>query len=152
MSNTMNKETEIIEGNKLIAEFMGFIWEEKYNGFYKPNPEWDIYNGKKSWTEKIDAGKAKYHTSWDWLMPVCKKIIEMYFDKREDIFSGLTNVDIEITWRAVVDFIDFWNDDTKEKIIWSNCPVHKQQLKWRHSPKNSWYNTTKKPPMNKINR
>lgn len=56
--------TEIEEGNRLIAEFMGFpprqstigeIWPEPKNSFFvHDNPQ--------------------YHSSWDWLMPVVEKI------------------------------------------------------------------------------
>jgi hypothetical protein len=56
----------IEEGNKLIAEFMGLKSEwKKY-----PNPQLDRLEVDKGthWDE------AKYHTSWDWLMPVVEKI------------------------------------------------------------------------------
>ena len=43
---------EIIEGNKLIAEFLG---QEKLTG-------------------RISDEHRQFHTSWDWLMPVCKKL------------------------------------------------------------------------------
>jgi hypothetical protein len=49
----MKNETEIIEGNKLIAEFMNH--EEDYD-------EHGVWQ------------KLQYHSSWDWLMPVVEKI------------------------------------------------------------------------------
>ena len=58
-------------------------------------------------------------SDWNDLMPVCKKIIESYFDKRTEIFAGLHEVDIEKTFNAVVDFIIFWNDDTIPKMTWT---------------------------------
>jgi len=44
-------ENEIIEGNRLIANFLGFQ-----------------YNSQKTYLNQ------KYHSSWDWLMPVVNKI------------------------------------------------------------------------------
>ncbi len=49
------KEEEI-EGNKLIAEFMGSVYDGVYYRF--PN------------TERWTIGNMEYHSSWDWLMPV----------------------------------------------------------------------------------
>lgn len=105
--------TKEIEGNILIGGFMGEKQElTSQINFWILLPGYSL----KRWINVVDL---KYHTSWDWLMPVCKKIIEMYFDRREDIFKGLHNCDINETWKAVVRFIKFWNDDTQEKIIWS---------------------------------
>ncbi len=59
-------------------------------------------------------------SDWNELMNVCKKIIGMYFDKREDIFAGLKECDIKKTYKACVDFIHFWNDDKQIKIEWNN--------------------------------
>lgn len=58
-------------------------------------------------------------TDWNTLMKVCKKIIEMYFDRRQDIFSGLHKCDIKATYKGCVEFIKFWNDDTQKKIVWN---------------------------------
>jgi hypothetical protein len=58
-------------------------------------------------------------TDWNTLMKVCKKIIEMYFAERERIFSGLHACDIKATYKACVEFIKFWNDDTKKKLTWN---------------------------------
>lgn len=58
-------ENNIVEGNKLIAEFMGYkIWYKDGNKIHveispervQPISEW-----------------SKYHSSWDCLMDVCKK-------------------------------------------------------------------------------
>ena len=56
-------EKEIIEGNKLIAEFMGIkIIQSRYGCNHPlvtcPYP---------------DYSNLKYHSSWDWLMPVVEK-------------------------------------------------------------------------------
>ena len=85
----MNK-SEIIEGDKLIAEFM---------------------------REKATGG---YHQSWDWLMPVVEKIWNMqghrtsifYFEPEEGVTIYGNNESVNnITdcWCAVVEFIKWYN-------------------------------------------
>ena len=61
------EQKEIIEGNKLIAEFMGAAksWYGDYMIFTVDNPQY---------TGKINHSDIKYHSSWDWLMPVVEKI------------------------------------------------------------------------------
>ncbi len=88
------------ENNKLIAEFMGMITSENDSSmmiFKTPNGNDIIY-----------LDELKYHTSWDWLMPVVYKILwlEDYEDESyEDIHSGLTNALLSQTYEAVVEFI-----------------------------------------------
>tara|TARA_R110002020_G_scaffold272495_1_gene487633 strand:+ start:84 stop:374 length:291 start_codon:yes stop_codon:yes gene_type:complete len=85
------------ENNKLIAEFMqkgsvGF-------GLYD-------YNGKH-----YKLYELKFHTSWDWLMPVVQKIGDDYYNTPfDETYSKLTeqyeNIwTIEDTYNAVVEFI-----------------------------------------------
>lgn len=99
-------EQEIFEGNKLITEFMG--------GYVSEDGDFYIEDDSNPWPDDIG-----YNLSWDWLMPVCKKIINMYFDRREYIFEGLTEVDLDKTFKAVVEFIKFWNDPAQEKLTWT---------------------------------
>lgn len=56
------KEQEILEGNKLIADFMGWIHHED-----------------KAYDEK-EMRELKHHSSWDWLMPVVEKITDNKVD------------------------------------------------------------------------
>lgn len=61
-------QEEILEGNKLIAEFMGFAYLDDFN--YPEQNEVGWYN-----SEGDCCGKELYfHSSWDWLMPVVEKI------------------------------------------------------------------------------
>jgi hypothetical protein len=136
-------QEEIIEGNKTIAEFMG----------YKYLPE-HILNGEKGAFVKDDKlsihaefiGKqfcAKYRTSWDWLMPVVEKINTManvriqvgicsitrlYINTRR--YAKENNISLEEVppiaesdeesfignvWLAVVEFIKWYNIQTVSK-------------------------------------
>lgn len=66
-------KTDIIEGNKLIAEFMeytignlqGWVSGNNFCSYKKENGE--IVN-------PVKVENLKYHSSWDWLMPVVAKI------------------------------------------------------------------------------
>ena len=114
-------EKEIIEGNKLIAEFMG---DFKLIKEFKPEPDVDItYMWKKisnksfgydttDWrdysTDTEYSDRVCYNSSWDWLMPVCTKIGEIYeygeYIKKSSGFL-IDAKDIKATWENVVEFI-----------------------------------------------
>ncbi len=103
----MATEKEIQEGNKLIAEFMGYEIEQKY--FIT-----DISIARKN-GEQYFASKLKYHSSWDWLMPAAKKSVDyVKVDTagsrlQQDILRGTRLMDIEECWLAVVKFISWYN-------------------------------------------
>lgn len=68
-------EQKIIEGNKLIAEFMELGWEtikevciSNLKKYGHRNP--DYLNNPMYWN--------CYHSSWDWLMPVVEKIEHLF--------------------------------------------------------------------------
>jgi hypothetical protein len=60
-------ENNTVSGNRLIAEFMGFVRKNRA----VDSCGWKQWNiAPFGWFEDEDL---KYHTSWDWLMPVIKK-------------------------------------------------------------------------------
>ena len=69
--------------NKLIAEFMELR-------------EW------------LNESELKYHTSWDWLMPVVQRCYDSGAEGQciGDITMHLTEGNLEGTYRAVVDYIE----------------------------------------------
>jgi hypothetical protein len=121
----MNKK--ILENNKLIAEFMGNKLFYDLVGDVEKNSSW------------VDAkfNVAKYHTSWDWLMPVIENIKEFNYNKRIILhrFSfGLNYVVMKVelnrrffdekrmvsnnflkqTYDLVVEFIKWYNKKTND--------------------------------------
>ena len=81
------------DANKLIAEFMG----DKFS----------------------DVAEMKYHTSWDWLMPVVEKCLVGEAEQSEEIsnttikniYEGICNQDISFAYQAVVEFINEYNQN-----------------------------------------
>ena len=71
------KTQTVLEGNKLIAEFMGAIFHKDWTSAIYKIPQ-DTYEyiinptpvSSKFWM----ADEMCYHSSWDWLMPVVDKI------------------------------------------------------------------------------
>jgi len=64
-------QEEILEGNKLIAKFMGGkLIKNKYTG----NLFSDLIVYGINSNVLFHENKLQYHSSWDWLMPVVEKI------------------------------------------------------------------------------
>ena len=93
-----------MKDNKLIAEFMG-------RGGTFNHDKTMICTGIFPDTMTL----MKYHTSWDWLMPVLSKILDLSFQDdgdAEDFYSIRDCVpDINHTHKAVVEFIKTYNDE-----------------------------------------
>lgn len=127
--------TEILEGNKLIHKFMGGKW---YSKRYPRNhgvggSMLDLSDNAPD----IIIEKAKYHSSWDWLMPVKYKIdsidnheydviiwrSDCHINNRtqllfeSSILKGNKTL-IEIVWGCIVEFIKWYNlnQPTKNKV------------------------------------
>ena len=79
------------KNNKLIAEFMQKGSEGL--GLYD-------YNGKH-----YKLYELKFHTSWDWLMPVVQKCCILNNEEGFEPFYDLCELKIATTHQAVVEFI-----------------------------------------------
>ena len=124
---------ETIEGNKLIAEFMGF---KRKSGaaehFEVPKEKQLEYRAIN-----LDLKNMPYHSSWDWLMPVVEMI-------ETDASQETGHNEIHITENTCEIFRmsyikpQFKNFDSKSKItaVWKTVVQYIQ-----------WYNTiTPNPP------
>ena len=93
-----------MEGNKLIAEFMGL--KEHEGSYYLP-----LYNSG-DWVPDVELD---YHTSWDWLMPVANEIIKSRDEQNtswnlNNLKYALGTTNIEYVYKAVVEFIKNQNN------------------------------------------
>jgi hypothetical protein len=110
----------IEEKNRMIANFMGYETYEHTNSTAIRLTEGNEFNS-------IDIGHVhtKFHTSWDWLMPVVEKISSIfgewdYEDERreeaEDIFymdnmfSEFISADMDSIFSRCVQFIEWYNE------------------------------------------
>lgn len=107
----MNTE-QIIEGNILIADFMGFQRTEKGSGEV-------TYKGKGRGVV-IWASTLEFHSSWDWLMPVVEKIEDTKADEHYYFkFDMINRNEVEITYEDnSVFFIDSFKTKNKKEAVW----------------------------------
>ena len=97
-----------MENNKLIAEFMGAVGTPKYNP-----TEWDVYitgcldvdSDDENAQHFYTLGEMRYHTSWDWLMPVIESIDHLQHEPVQGIEDALSTRFIGDVYKAVVEFI-----------------------------------------------
>ncbi len=127
---------QILEGNKLIAEFMGykegfpheidFVGIQTVEGYRIPEHDNNFRDDHDAHINDWAIEDLKYHTSWDWLMPVVvEKIcldLEYPFDIseiRSRIFCDLRNLEwteedqesiLLNTYIAVLDFVKWFNE------------------------------------------
>lgn len=112
------EDSKIIQGNKLIAEFMGVKMGEPYM--------WRIGS-----TVPLTEEHLAYHESWDWLMPVVEKI-----ETTEIHGLATASVCIEDTECEIKDYgtdsssFAYEEGDTKIEAVWKACVAFIE-----------WYNT-----------
>ena len=89
--------------NKLIAEFMRLPTEVFNSGIMN-------YHHDGAWYEEHELS---YEKSWDWLMPVVQKCLDVSNDDNIEDFYSIQNVvpNIEATYHAVVEFINQLNKE-----------------------------------------
>ena len=101
-----------IVGNILIAKFMGVEVSMRGGKFKNYLPPFGYF--------KVHPQYMKYHTSWDWLMPVINKIRSLYNSAEidicyyvEDIISniaeGCVEANILQVYESVSEFIVHYN-------------------------------------------
>jgi hypothetical protein len=116
---------QILEGNKLIAEFMGGKQKPiRYSLVHKPEIFYETGIKRPFGGCKMTADELIYHSSWDWLMPVVGKIESIHDGvsicaESCEIFSfNVKHYDnkffvekskIEATYKAVISFIKWYN-------------------------------------------
>lgn len=135
-------QEEILEGNKLIAEWLGYeidslAEEDEPERYYVYDhieciadgvDYWETFD--QDWTSWLYPDQMKFHSDWNWLMPVVEKIIKEYMtDYYNEYDMGIPNSYyvaigsdgkyssqgisknslIEATWLSVIEFIKWYN-------------------------------------------
>jgi len=93
---------EIIEGNEAISDFMDLKPLEWISDF---GDKMKIWVNKKTEITEYDEPELKYHSSWDWLMPVVEKI-ESIHDEHHGYFgvhisSNSCSIQGTNLWKAI---------------------------------------------------
>lgn len=119
----MDKQ-QIIESNKILAKFMGFIVQESAGLLWLLQDEEDLI-------DYIDDHIYDPHSDWNWLMSVVKKVTNIMceyeldneeYDTFNDIFpenivlEEFFDADIQSIYERVVEFIK-WYDLKQEKLF-----------------------------------
>ncbi len=88
-----------MKDNKLIAEFWGMVLGEDGTMYY---------DDAENFFPPTPTDKLKFHTSWDWLIPVVDKCFQEE-GKHYVINDALLTINIEEVYDAVVKFIKEYN-------------------------------------------
>ena len=126
-------QEEINEGNKIIGEFVGLevtsIGNNEYKYITKKLSPWKVATVKpgkfqENYLESADfwTDIIKFHSDWNWLIPVYSKIMQSCFDDKStnynenyynliDSFDVCTHDDrIDSAFYAVVEFLKWYNE------------------------------------------
>ena len=98
-----------MENKKIIAEFM-----DRPSQICPLGNTWYYYPDKIFY---VLPHELEYDSSWDWLMPVVMKCVEVNIrhdnntDKCGHISLGIVESNIDITFNKVVEFIKWYNSN-----------------------------------------
>lgn len=97
-----------MKDNKLIAEFWGMELGDDKTMYY---------DDAENLHPPTPINELKFHSSWDWLMPVVMKISRKIDKPLDEVVSLLTEVGSDNIWgvkclhNAVVEFIKEYNQN-----------------------------------------
>jgi len=107
-----------MNNNKLIAEFMGYppmtdAVDDRTIAYDVGGSVMNINNTHNENDDNVfHPDDMKFHTSWDWLMPVIENIDHLQYARVKGIEDALSTRHIGDTHKAVVEFIKEYNNDT----------------------------------------
>lgn len=108
-------DNKTLQGNRLIAEFMGLKPESDKDDRYFNMPDriykYDIDHFKISNTSTPE--KMLYHLSWDWLIPVIQTCKERQVFGGQGLISNiekrLLEFDLLATFGNIISYIEYYN-------------------------------------------
>lgn len=114
------KNTEM-EDNALITKFMGVYKYQKPTTSAEFRMLYKLIDNQ--WCMITKEGEERFSTSWDWLMPVIKKINEIH--RQGPSIAGINvefykvlsmeiDTEIEYVYEGVVNFIKWYNKNNKK--------------------------------------
>ena len=112
----------IVENNKLIAEFMGVFDKILSTGNIHSWSDAPFYYTTEDTKEKVIKNickYSKYDSDWNWLMEVVEKCLvgEAEYNEdeakkaRREIYESLCNINISSVYNACVKFIKWYNEN-----------------------------------------
>ena len=113
------KTTE--EKNRMIAKFMGF---KDLGNLVGGSPRVEKHVRGITYQSYLYS-ELKYHSSWEWLMPVIENIESLSFNveqslgsctihpcvEKEPVFESYEKTRFEATYNAVCEFIEWYNEN-----------------------------------------
>lgn len=114
-------QQEIIEGNKLIAQFLN--WQLDLIGKWAKPAVGDGFNapdgGYKSGDRREDK-ELEFHENWQWLIPVVEKIKSIPVNdgtelirRIDKVVHSLYQIKIGVTYLLCVEFLQWYNSLSK---------------------------------------
>ena len=114
----------IIENNKIIAEFLEWEFDDLSETFETPflklvEPQ---AFGDEQFSCKLQDFELEFHSDWNWLMKVVEKCLVGEAEYNEDeakkaiheIYESLCNINITSVYNACVKFIKWYNEQNKK--------------------------------------
>lgn len=136
ITRTPQLHKHIVSGSTLIADFIGV---KETEGFYDSygREQHNYYTANEFYrtssygcpnVSKIDfINKAKYHCSWDWLLPAYRKVRDIINDRTKlnkhtrtqgylyelNARMAICEVNIQKAFDSIVEFIEWWNNTSQ---------------------------------------
>ena len=106
---TQGNELTVEQMNEMIAIFMDLY---KSEGSDFSGQDREMWFDKKTHIRKVD-GQLKYHISWDWIMPVVKKILHEVnaINSEVGLQEALLKCDLSAVHLSVYKFIKWYSQD-----------------------------------------
>ena|ERR1044072_1089682 len=104
-------DSNIRSRNKIIAEFMGYSLQKsifRSELVYRIDEHDRTFSLQPDGGNEFSADELHYSNSWDWLIPVCQKIIELGYQPFERFYFEIDKV-----WNIVVEWIIWYNEQNK---------------------------------------